>query len=319
MKVPTLDPRLRSLLDKLAAIPQRVDWRGNIEVLRQQYWQAAHRFEAEAPALASIEPLLVDGAEGALKARLYTPFAAGAPSGPGLVFFHGGGWVLGDLDSHEMLCRRLAASSGARVLSVAYRLAPEHKFPAAVEDAEAATRFAFHNAATLGFDPTRIAIGGDSAGGNLSVVTTQTLNRIAVKDPATPKLKAQLLIYPCVQLVQMTPSQIRHTDGYYLTQAGQDFFKDKYLRTREDAFDPRVSPLLENDLSGLPPALVVTAGFDPLLDEGRAYADKLAACGVPVEVKNYPNQIHGFFNMTAVSSRARFAIEHCGAWLARML
>lgn len=314
MRKTPLDPRLQRLLDKLSALPPKMDWRGGVDALRKQYWMAAHRFEAEAPALARIDAVTVPGADGPLMARLYTPFAAGAPVGPGLVFFHGGGWVLGDLDSHEMLCRRLAATSGARVLSVAYRLAPEHKFPAGVDDAEAATRWAFQNATALGFDAARIGIGGDSAGGNLATVTA-----LAFKKTAGPALKAQLLIYPCVQLVQMTPSQIRYKEGYYLTQAGQDFFKDKYLRTREDAFDPRVSPLLENDLSGLPPTLLVSAGFDPLLDEGRAFADKLAACGVAVTCKDYPSQIHGFFNMTAVSGRARAAIAHCGAWLAATL
>jgi acetyl esterase len=249
-----------------------------------------------------------------LPARLYTPFAAGAAPGPGLVFFHGGGFVVGDLDSHEMMCRRLAASSKVRVISVAYRLAPEHRFPAGVEDADAATRAVVADADRFGMDPARIGVGGDSAGGSLTAVTAQSLKR-----SGGPALKAQLLIYPCTQFVQMTPSQVRLKEGYYLTQAAQDFFKDKYLRTREDAFDVRASPLLAEDLAGLPPALVITAGFDPLLDEGRAYADKLAASGVAVTQHHYPSQIHGFFNMTAVSSKARAAIEDAGAWLGRTL
>jgi acetyl esterase len=319
-----LDPPIKSLLDKLASLPPKVDWRipdwkgmdwrGPVETARQQFWQAAHRFEAEAPALAKIEPLTVKGAEGPLNARLYTPFAAGAPTGPGLVYFHGGGFVVGDLDSHEMLCRRLAASSRVRVLSVAYRLAPEHRFPAAVDDCLACVRDAFVSAERFGFDAARIAVGGDSAGGNLAAVVAQSL-----KQEGGPALKAQLLIYPCTQFVQMTPSQIRLKEGYHLTQAAQDWFKDAYLTKREDAFDVRVSPLLANDLAGLPQTLLITAGFDPLLDEGKAYADKLIACGVPVTYRDYPNQVHGFFNMTAVSSKARAAIEEAGAWLGDVL
>jgi acetyl esterase len=308
-----LDPPLKGLLDSLAAMP-KMDWRASVEGARQAYLKAAFAFEAEPPTLASIESLQVEGAQGPLAARLYTPLAAGTPHGPGLVYLHGGGFVVGDLDSHEMLCRRLAASSRARVLSVAYRLAPEHRFPAAVEDAEAVTRYAFKEAAKFGFDPARIAIGGDSAGGNLAAVTAQTFKRLG-----GPALAAQLLIYPCTQFVQMTPSQLRLKEGYFLTQAAQDFFKDTYLRSRDDAYDLRASPLLENDLGGLPRTLLITAGFDPLLDEGRAYAEKLTACGVPVTLREYTNQIHGFFNMTAVSSKARAAIEETGAWLATAL
>jgi len=319
-----LDPPIKTLLDKLGRLPPKIDWRipdwksldwrNSVEAARMQFWQAAHRFEAEAPGLARIDAVTAQGAEGRLAARLYTPFAAGAPTGPGLVFFHGGGFVVGDLDSHEMLCRRLAAASRVRVLSVAYRLAPEHRFPAAVNDCLAAARDAFAEARLYGFDPARLAVGGDSAGGNLATVVAQAFRR-----DGGPELRAQLLIYPCTQFVQMTPSQIRLKEGYHLTQAAQDWFKDAYLTRHEDAFDVRVSPLLADDLRGLPPTLLITAGFDPLLDEGKAYADKLMACGVPVTYRNYPNQIHGFFSMTAVSSKARAAIEDAGVWLGDIL
>jgi acetyl esterase len=308
-----LDPALQRLLDKIGASAPKIELRSSVEAARAQFWKAAHTFEAEAPGLARIESLSVDGAAGPLAARLYTPFAAGAVRGPGLVF-HGGGFVLGDLDSHEMLCRRLAATSHVRVISVAYRLAPEHRFPAGVEDAEAATRAVIAQAERYGIDAARIAVGGDSAGGSLSAVTAQSLKR-----GGGPALKAQLLIYPCTQFVKMTPSQIRLKEGYYLTQAAQDFFKDQYLRTRDDAFDLRASPLLAEDLAGLPPALLITAGFDPLLDEGNAYGDKLAASGVAVTRQHYTNQVHGFFNMTAVSSKARAAIAAAGDWLAKTL
>jgi acetyl esterase len=309
-----LDPKLKALLDRMAGMTPRIDWRGNVEKLREQFWRTTQRLERDAPNLAEIRALSVPGATGPLKARLYVPLGAGPPPGPGVVFFHGGGFVVGDLDSHEMLCRRLAEAARARVLSVEYRLAPEHRFPAAVEDCAAAAKWAFAAAAQLGFDPARIGLAGDSAGGNLAAVTAQGFKRAGDQ-----RLKAQLLIYPCTQFVLMTPSQLRLKEGYMLTQAAQDFFKDTYLSRREDAYDVRASPLLENDLGGLPPAMVVTAGFDPLLDEGKAYAEKLAACGVPTVLKSYPSQVHGFFNMTAVSRSAKQAIEACGTWLGETL
>lgn len=308
-----MDPKLQALLDSVSRLAPRIDLKASAVQARAAFWRAAQRLEADAPLLHDRRALRVDGGAGVLDARLYTPFAAG-PIGPGLVYFHGGGFVMGDLDSHEMLCRRLAAAAHIRVLSVAYRLAPEHRFPAAVDDAEAAARWAFANAAAIGFDPTRIALGGDSAGGTLAAVAAQTLRR-----DRCSRLAAQLLIYPCTQMVTMTPSQLKFREGYVVTQAAQDFFKDKYLARREDAYDVRCSPLLENDLAGLPQTLCITAGFDPLLDEAKAYADKLAAAGVPVTHRHYPNQPHGFFNMTAVSTAARHAIEDAGRWLAEAL
>ncbi|MDX2238261.1 MAG: alpha/beta hydrolase [Hyphomonadaceae bacterium] len=306
-----LDPPLKALLDKIAAAP-RMDWRSGVGALRAEFWRTAQKLEADAPAVRDIVALEVQGAAHPLKARLYVPYAAGAGDGACLVYFHGGGFILGDLDSHEMLCRRLAAASRVRVLSVAYRLAPEHRFPAAADDAAAATRWAIEHAAALSLDPGRIAVGGDSAGGNLAAVVAQDFKRAH-----GPRLLGQMLFYPCVQLVQMTPSQIRLKEGYYLTQAAQDFFKAKYLANPENARDVRASPLLADDLSHLPPAYVLTAGYDPLLDEGKAYADRLAAAGVDVTYAPYANQIHGFLNMTAVSSVARSAIEAAAAWLAR--
>ncbi|MGE0046686.1 MAG: alpha/beta hydrolase [Hyphomonadaceae bacterium] len=306
-----LDPRFQALLDRFPR--PHVDWKAGAAHARLQFWKTIQALEADAPPVREIRNLEIDGAAGKLKARLYEPIAAGVGPGPALVYFHGGGFVLGDLESHEMLCRRLAANGAVRVLSVAYRLAPEHKFPCAYDDALAATRYAFTHTGDLGFDPARIAIGGDSAGGNLAAGVAQALKR----EPQRPK--AQLLIYPCVQLIQMTPSQIRLREGLVLTQAAQDFFKEKYLARKEDAFDVRCSPLLENDLASLPPAYIVTAGLDPLRDEGKAYADKLAACGVSLTLADYPAQVHGFFNMTAVSAGAREAVEVAARWLAAAL
>jgi acetyl esterase len=306
-----LDPRVAEWMQRLAR-PGEADWRAPIEDVRRRFWQFAHGLEKDAPALHEIRNLKIPGAESELPARLYTPHAAGV-SGPGLIFFHGGGFITGDLDSHDMLCRRLANDAHLRIISVAYRLAPEHKFPCAVDDCLAATRWVFENAPSLGMVADKLAVGGDSAGGNLAAVTAQQLRKHA------PALKAQVLIYPSTQWVQMTPSQIRLREGYMLTQAAQDFFKSRYLRTAEDELDVRASPLLENDLFGLPPAYVVTGAYDPLRDEGKAYADKLAACGVDVKYREYADQPHGFFSMTAISGAAKKAIEETGAWLAEKL
>jgi acetyl esterase len=309
----SLDPRLQTYLDKLREKPG-FDWRSSVEDARRMFWKQAHALEADAPVMLETRAVTVTGAEGPLDARLYVPYAVGADSGPGIVYFHGGGFTVGDLDSHEMLCRRLADAGRLRVLSVAYRLAPEHKFPAAPEDAYAATQWAAANAASIGFDPARMMVAGDSAGGCLSAVVAQE-----TKKRGGASLRGQMLIYPCTQFLQLTPSQIRLKEGYFLTQAAQDFFRDKYLRTREDALDTRCSPILENDLGGLPPTYLVTAGFDPLLDEGIAYKEKLEACGVPVTWRNYASQVHGFFNMTAISGGAREAIADAGKWAAEIL
>lgn len=289
-----------------------IDWRTPVEDVRRRIWVAARALEGDAPDLLEVRALTVAGAEGPLKARLYVPYAAGV-TGPALVFFHGGGFVVGDLDSHDMICRRLAAGARVRVLSIAYRLAPENKFPCAVDDAIAATRWAGEHGAAIGVEPARLGVGGDSAGGNLAAVVAQQARRLG------PALKAQMLIYPSTQWVSLTPSQIRFKQGHALTQAAQDFVAEKYLARREDAYDVRCSPLLENDLKGAPAAYVITAGLDPLRDEGLAYADKLAASGVAVAHVDYPDQPHGFFNMTAISATAKRAIEAAGAWLAKAL
>lgn len=301
-----MDTQWRAMLERLKA-PNTIDWRAPVGEIRARFWKMMHDVEADAPAMQDVRAVEVQGEVGPLQARLYTPYAAGAPHGPGLVFFHGGGFVVGDLESHDIVCRRLADSARMRVLSVAYRLAPEHKFPAAPMDAIASTRWAIAHAASIGFDAQRIAVAGDSAGGNLAAVVAQHVRT---------EIAAQVLIYPTTQLIQMTPSQIRMKEAHTFTQAAQDMFKDAYLPNREAALDVRCSPLLENNLAGLPPALVITAGFDPLLDEGKAYADKMEACGVRVTYRPYPNAIHGFFNLTAVSKEAKAAIADCGAWLA---
>jgi acetyl esterase len=241
-----------------------------------------------------VRDLTVTGAAGPLRARHYAP---GEPDGaeglrPLLVFFHGGGFVIGDIETHDALCRLICRDAEVHVLSVDYRLAPEHKAPAAVEDAYAAYRWAVAHVGELGADPARIAVGGDSAGGNLATVVAQ-LARIQ----GAPLPAFQLLIYPVTNFSTGTRSKTLFADGFFLTKKDIDWFDAHYLGGAAiDASDPRSSPLLADDLSGLPPALVVTAGFDPLRDEGNQYAEAMAAAGVPVDHRQFGSLVHGFAN-----------------------
>jgi acetyl esterase len=279
--------------------------------------------------VAAAQALRVDGATGPLDARLYRPGGARNPALtwqpvgerlPLLVFFHGGGFVLGDLDSHDALCRLLCAHAGILVLSVDYRLAPEHPWPAAPDDALAAWRWTVAHAAELGADPQRLAMGGDSAGGNLTAVTTQA----AAAGGAGTAPAAQLLLYPAVDFAGTYESRRTFGHGFYLENASMDWCEHLYLGVRgtpgaADRADPRVSPLLASDLSRLPPTLVVTAGFDPLRDQGEAYAAALGAAGVPVLARRMPDLIHGFANVLGVGRRSREATLEVAALLRGML
>lgn len=260
--------------------------------------------------VSEVRELEVDGADGKLAARFYGTPEHGGPH-PLLVFFHGGGFVLGDLDSHDSVCRILCVHSGVDVLSVDYRLAPEHPFPAAPDDARAAFEWARANAADLGSDPTRIAVGGDSAGGNLAAV----VSREAARSLSPPPV-AQLLIYPATdwsaRISEDEPGHASHGtfgEGFLLTNDLMEWFAEQYAGPNPpDPSDPRVSPLKADDFSGLPAAVVVTAGFDPLRDEGEAYAEALRAAGGDAVVRRFPDLIHGFANMTGVSKSARSAM-----------
>jgi acetyl esterase len=255
--------------------------------------------------IGAVRDLDVDG----LAARLYTPRGASAGTGL-LVFLHGGGFMYGDLDSHDATCRLLAEEAGVRVLAVDYRLAPEHPFPAAYDDALTAYRWAVKNAETLGADPHRIAVGGDSAGGNLAAVVA-----IAAAREGLP-LAFQLLVYPATDnFERSTRSFEMFGEGFYLTQQFMDLATDSYTPAAETRLDPRVSPLRDDVPAGLAPAYVCTAGFDPLRDEGEAYARKLADAGVTVELQRFPDQIHGFFNVVGVGRRSRAAVVEIAAAL----
>lgn len=289
----TLDPSLQMLLaaqratgvNGLAVDDDPVASRANFGVLGRTLDDRNIR-------VADIRPVSIPGPAGAIPARHYRPASGGDPA-PLLVFYHGGGWVLGDLDSHDAACRLISRDAGVHVLAIDYRLAPEHTAPSAVEDAHTAYRWARERAADLGADPRRVAVGGDSAGGNLAAVVT----RLA-RDAGDPLPSLQWLIYPATDLRGGTRSRSLFADGFLLTKHDMDWFQDCYLHgSGFDEAHPMVSPLLADDLSGLSPALVVTAGFDPLRDEGDQYAARLREAGGTVDHRQMPSMIHGFLNL----------------------
>ena len=264
----------------------------------------------EPPEMGAVRDIKI-GEGGAIPARLYRPLGS-APNAalPALIYFHGGGWVIGDLDTHDVVCRQIANGSGAAVVSVDYRLAPEHKFPAAVEDAIAATAWIAAHGATLGIDTARLAVGGDSAGGNLAAVVA-----LDARDRNGPKLFQQTLIYPATESTMSHPSHERFAEGLLLTRPTMKWFLGHYLRGAEDLADWRVSPLRATSLADLPPALVLTAGYDPLCDEGEDYAARLAAAGVPVTRVRVEGMIHGFLTMGKLIPAANEAVAMIAAAL----
>jgi acetyl esterase len=260
---------------------------------RLAYLASRKALQPDPEPVAETADLTAMGPAGPIPLRLYRGIGAdsGTPQ-PVLVYFHGGGWVIGDLDSHDQCCRALANAARCIVVAVDYRLAPEHKFPAAVEDAIAATRWVADNAQSLGIEARQLAVGGDSAGGNLAAVVA-----LDARNRGGPPIVFQLLIYPGTDMRMDRPSHMRHADQLPLRRPTMQWFLRHYLRDAGDEVDWRASPLRAGDFANLPPALVVTAGFDPLGDEGEAYAEALKSAGVPVTFKPFDGQIHGFFNM----------------------
>jgi acetyl esterase len=269
-------------------------------------------FSPDPPPVAETRDIAIPGPAGAkLRLRLYRGAGAAADAKlPTLIFFHGGGWVVGDLETHDAMCRQIANGARCAVVAVDYRLAPEHKFPAAVEDCLAATLWAEQSAGDLGMDVTRLAIGGDSAGGNLAAVVS-----LIARDRGGPRLCAQLLLYPALDFGMKQASYQRFAEGHLLTEATMRWFAEAYLRHPDDAEDWRASPLRAADLSNLPPAYVVTAGYDPLCDEGVAYAQRLQEVGVDVEHRHFASQIHGFLLMGKMVRAAGPALDDLAAAL----
>ena len=286
----TLDLQLQALLWLIAFTKVPAMSGGDVAIARASLDRGAPTLDLITPDVA-VYDRTVPGAVGPRRARVYVPASAPSSDAPGLVFFHGGGWVVGSIESHDRLCRALAHRAALVVVSVDYRLAPEHPFPAAPDDAIAATRWVLENAALLGMDPARIAVGGDSAGGNLSAVVA-----LALRDDAR-RPAFQVLIYPATDLTRALPSHALFRDSFFLSKAAGDWYLGHYLPEPADATKPLASPLFVADLSRLPPALVITAGFDPLRDEGKAYADRMREAGVDVEYVFVEGQMHGFLVM----------------------
>jgi len=279
---------------------------------RRLYKQTRGALYPSVPEVEAVRALAAEGPAGPIPLRLYR--GLGAPAGvplPLLVYFHGGGWTVGDLDTHDIVCRTLANRARCAVVAVDYRMGPEHKFPAAVEDCVAATCWVAGQAAALGVDAARIAVGGDSAGGNLATVVAITL-----RDAGGPPLAFQALAYPATDQRMDTPSHTSFAQGYLLTRDNLLWYRGNYLAP-QDYEDWRASPLRAADLARLPPAHIITAGYDPLRDEGRAYSDRLVAAGVPVLYECFEGMAHGFITMGGVLAAANHALYRLGQSLAQ--
>lgn len=302
-----LDPQAKAFLDGLKAANAPAFHQLPVPKARAGYLRTVP-LAGKPEEVARVENRTIRGPGGELPVRIYWP--AGDGPFPLFVFFHGGGWVIGNLDSHDPLARSLTNRAGCVTVAVDYRLAPEHPFPAAVDDCVAATEWAAANADALNADASRLAIGGDSAGGNLAAVVAQ----IAC-ERGGPPIVFQVLIYPRTRHGIDTPSARDNASGYGLSQDDAAWFQGHYLPNAADAGDPKASPLEAADLSGLPPAFVVTAEYDLLRDEGELYAERLRQAGVPAEVKRYDGMIHGFLQLGGIMDQGRQGVDDAGAAL----
>jgi acetyl esterase len=301
-----LDTNVKSLLDMLAASGQPKLWDLTPPDARKMALQLTSMVEGKEP-IGKIENRTLPGPAGPLPFRVYTPVAANDEPSGGIIYFHGGAWVFGDLDTHDGMCRALANESGCRLVSVDYRLAPEHKFPAAVEDAYAATEWIAAHAAELAIDPACLAVAGDSAGGNLAAVVCQKAKGSGLK------IALQVLFCPVTDIAADNQSRREFAEGYFLEGPLMRWAATHYLPAGVDLNDPRLSPLRVADLSGLPTAHIHTAGFDPLRDEGKAYADALERAGVKVHSVCHEHMIHHFYAMAGAIPHAHTALKAVGA------
>ena len=282
---------------------------------RQIYRERRFYSQPAPPAVSQVRDLMAGGPHGEIPLRQYRPLGSAASETlPVLVYYHGGGWVIGDLDTHDTLCRELANGARCCVVAVDYRMSPEQRFPVAVDDCVAATYWVRREAASLGIDAARLAVGGDSAGGNLAAVVA-----IVARDAGDLPIAYQLLIYPATDQRRGAPSHTSNGQGYLLTTDTMKYFHDHYLPDAARDLDWRASPLLHADLSKLPPALVLTAGYDPLRDEGMQYAERLTEAGSQATYVCFERQIHGFITMGRVLDEANSAVALCAAELRRAL
>ncbi|MGG0718592.1 alpha/beta hydrolase [Robertmurraya massiliosenegalensis] len=295
-----LDPQAKFLLEQMEAMGGAPMHTQTPEEARATTDFSALAGEPEE--VAQVENNKIPGPLGEIPVRIYVPEGEGPF--PALVYYHGGGWVIGNLDTVDVPCRMLANRANCVVVSVDYRLAPEHKFPAAAEDSYAAVKWVIDNADSINVDANRVAVGGDSAGGNLAAVVA-----LMARDKGEISLAYQMLIYPVTNHSYATESYTENADGYLLTKDSMVWFWNHYLNNEEDGQNPYASPLLASDLSALPPALVLTGEFDPLRDEGEAYAKRLKEAGVQVEATRYEGMIHGFFWMPATLTQGKKSIE----------
>ncbi len=314
-----LHPRARSLLDLIDKGTVPATHTLTPEGARAFYLERRALTQPPAPAVAEVRDLIAELPHGALPLRLYRPLGSAANTLlPVLVFFHGGGWTMGDLDTHDVLCRELANGSGCALVSIDYRLGPEHRFPAAVLDCVAATRWVHQHAASLGLDAQGLGVGGDSAGGNLAAVVAIAARDMAADAGPLP-IRFQLLIYPATDMRRITPSHQQNAQGYLLTADTLAYFHDHYIDDAAHDLDWRASPLRHADLRKLPPALVITAGYDPLRDEGLAYSQRLSEAGNRATHICFERQIHGFITMGRVIDEANEAVAICAGALRRAL
>jgi acetyl esterase len=301
-----LDPQAQQILDMMAAAGMGDLTAGTAAEVKAR---AEAMPRVPGPEVANVHDVSIPGPAGNIPARVYRPTSDGAPL-PALVWFHGGGWVIGSVDGSDASVRGLTNEMGCVIVSVDYRMAPEFKFPVPAEECYSATKWVSEHAASLGVDPARLAVGGDSAGGNLAAAVAQM-----AKARGGPALGFQLLVYPVTNFAYDTASYTANAGGYLLTQKDMRWFWDQYLRTPADGADPIASPARAMSLAGLPPAHVITAEFDPLRDEGEAYADALRAAGVPTTSTRYDGMIHGFFGMAGAVDKGKLAVSESAARL----
>jgi acetyl esterase len=301
-----LDPQAKALLDVINAVEGPALHELSPTEARQVYAQLSAGRTSDDP-VGSVEDRSVPSPDGEVPIRIYRPQGDG-PFGVCL-FFHGGGWVIGDIDTHDAQARSLASRSGCAVVSVDYRLAPEHVFPGPLEDCFAATTWVVEHAGELGFDPARVAVAGDSAGGNLAAAVS-----ILARDRGGPDLAFQLLVYPATDHSFSQASYLENAEGYFLTAAAMRWFSAHYLADGEPT-DPLAAPLHAPDLSNLPPALVITAEYDPLRDEGEAYGDRLVEAGVPCTIRRYDGMIHGFLGLAHLLDQGATALDEASSAL----